>query len=345
MTARLPVRAVFASEFWPGASARGLVPGFRDRGWLVDEVDVSHYLKPRPSLAGRIEGRLRRRQSLAAFQQAIIDSVDRHDARVFITVKGVGVEASTLRKLRKRGVFLLNYYPDNQFNDTPIELLANYDLVVTTKSFQVAELSGTLSAERVGFLHHGYSPEHHRPIATSEKQRDVDILYIGNASQAKAEFLIALAAALPEARMRVIGDRWLTFARGTALEPAIVGQVLHGDYYAGEIARAKIVLAVHMGVDRRTGFEDLVSTRTFEIPACGGFMLHVDNPEVRSLFAVPGEVDTFATAAELVDKVHYWLAHPEERQAVAARGHARAVPAYSYVKRANELARMVEERL
>ena len=39
-----------------------------------------------------------------------------------------------------------------------------------------------------------------------------------------------------------------------------------------------------MGVADETQWKDLVSTRTFEIPACKGFMLHVDNSEVREFF-------------------------------------------------------------
>ena len=118
-----------------------------------------------------------------------------------------------------------------------------------------------------------------------------------------------------------------------------------GDFYSVEIASAKIVLAFHMGVDPATGYEDLVSTRSFEIPACGGFMLHIDNDEIRSLYDVPSEIDTFTDSVDLIAKIRYWLAHPEERVAVAARGHARAVPAYGYIQRGRELAALIERKL
>ena len=345
MTKSHRIRAVLASEFWPGATARGIVPGLREAGWLVDEVDMRAHLTVATTLTSRVEARLQHHTRIGRFQRAILRSVGFHAAQVLITVKGSVVRVATLDALRAAGVFTVNYYPDYHFNDVPIETVARYDLVATTKSFQLSAFQARMPAKRVAFLHHGYSPEFHRPLAGRAIDQDVDLLYIGNAGAGKAALLVAVAAALPDLNIRVVGGGWTRFARGTALERAVVGHALSGDYFAAEVARAKINLAFHMGRDQATGFADLVSTRTFEIPACGGFMLHVDNDEVRSLFDVPGEIDTFADPAELVRKIRYWLAHPAEREAVAARGHARAVPAYSYVERGKALAQLVEQRL
>lgn len=295
-------------------------------------------------MVARVEARLRRSLQRAALQRAIIASVRLHRADVLLTVKGVGIDGSTLATLRSQGVTLVNYYPDYHFNDVPLADLALYDLMVTTKSFQVETLERIMGADRVAFVHHGYSPEVHRRLA-ERPSKDIDVLYVGNAVPAKAEYMIALATALPQAAIRVVGARWHDYSAGTALAPAIAGYQQSGDYYAAEVSAAKINLGIHMDADPATGFADLVSTRTFEIPACGGFMLHVDNAEVRSLFDVPSEIDTFADANDLIAKVRYWLGHPQERAAVAARGHARAVPAYSYTERGLEIAALVERKL
>jgi spore maturation protein CgeB len=341
-----PLAVTLATEFAVGSTARGILPGLRSSDWMVDEVDFVRFLHPRPRVVGRVEARLRRKEFTAEFANAIVSSVRKHQSRVFLTVKGTAISTKTLDRLRAEGAYLVNYYPDFHFNDVPIETIANYDLVITTKSFQLEPLRRLMPNGEVVFLHHGYSAEIHRPLPSPTGTRDVDILYLGTAAPAKAVALQAIAKAYPAARLRIVGNGWTSFAKGTVLEPSI-GQsgAMTGDFYAAEIARAKIVLAIHMGPDRYTGVEDLVSTRTFEIPACGGFMLHVDNPEVRSLFDVPSEIDTFASDAEMIAKIGYWLDHPQEREAVAARGHARAVPAYSYTERGREIARIVEERL
>ena len=342
MTPIPPVRAVLASEFWPGATARGIAPGLRAAGWLVDEIDLGHFMPKNRTLVGRVEGRLRHHERVRNFERAILASARMHDAQVFITVKGVGVRDTTLTALRERGCLLVNYYPDRDVGPHQIH---PYDLFVTTKSFHLENARREFGDSRIHYLPHGYTQDLHRPLATTEADRQTDVLYIGNASADKAALMTALASAMPEKTIRIIGNGWTHFARGSPMERAVAGHAVHGDYYAAEVARAKIVLAFHWGADSSTGFADLVSTRSFEIPACGGFMLHVDNDEIRSLYDVPGEIDTFTSPEDLVAKVRYWLAHPEERAAVAARGHARAVPAYSYVERGRELAALVEQRL
>ena len=341
-----PIRSILVAEFWPGASGRGLATGLRAAGWLVDEFDIQRFLGSGPSIPARIEARLRRRHHERALVAALLARAAQLDVQVVVAMKGIGLSPDAIAQLRAAGLFLANYYPDYHFNDIPIETVALYDLVATTKSFQVEMLAAHMPAERVTFVPHGYLPEfHHAMIGGSAIEQDVDLLYIGNASAEKAALLIPVAEALPNLCMRVIGVGWRKLARGTALERTLVGHARSGDYFAPEIARAKINLAFHMGCDRVTGFADLVSTRTFEIPACGGFMLHIDNDEVRSLFDMPGEMDTFTDASDLIAKIRHWLANPVEREAVAARGRARAVPAYSYTERGKAIALLVEQRL
>lgn len=338
------MRAILASEFWAGATARGIVPGLRQAGWLVDEIDVRAYLPTPVTTAERIEARLRNYSRTASVQNAILRSARLHAPDVFLTVKGQEIRSSTLDTLRRQGVFTVNYYPDYHFNDIAIGKMAQYDLLATTKSFHLPGLNRIMPPGGAAFVHHGYTVGLHRPIL-SATPHSYDVLYVGNASREKAALMIAVADALPHLTMRVVGHRWSDYAAGTALQPAVAGAALSGDYYAAEIAKAKIVLAFHMSPDPTTGFADLVSTRSFEIPACGGFMLHIDNDEVRSLYDVPSEIDTFAGLDDLVTKIGYWLDHPVERAAVAARGHARAVPAYSYTERGLELAALIERKL
>jgi len=66
-------------------------------------------------------------------------------------------------------------------------------------------------------------------------------------------------------------------------------------------------------------------------------MLHEHTPELLELYEEGREVASFGTAEELVGKVRYYLAHPEERETIAHAGHARCAPAYSYDKRVREI--------
>jgi spore maturation protein CgeB len=66
-------------------------------------------------------------------------------------------------------------------------------------------------------------------------------------------------------------------------------------------------------------------------------MLHERNPEVLELYKENEEITCFDSAAELAEKIDYYLKHPEERERIALAGHARCVPAYSYEKRMESL--------
>jgi spore maturation protein CgeB len=333
--------AVVATEFWHGANGRSLAQGLRGLGWAVDEIDMSHYLPRGEDLVSRLSSRVLQPFQVRAYNAAILESAARHQAEMMLTVKGGFIAAGTLAALRARGVRTVNYYPDVEFEHAGMnrDLLAAYDVIATTKSFHLPYLHEALGDGSYALVHHGFSPLAHRIVHAPRDEDDYryDVLYAGNASPYKFRWLLGVAEALPGLRMAVIGHRWSDLARGTALERFVQGTYFVGDYYAELIGASRINIALHSGPVTTPGWEDAVSTRTFEIPACGGFMLHIDNPEVRTLFDVPAEIDTFSTPAGLVEKIGYYLAHPAERRAIAERGHARAVPAYAMDARAAEI--------
>ncbi|MEO6247483.1 MAG: glycosyltransferase [Sphingomicrobium sp.] len=339
----LSVRAVAAGSFAQGSTEAGLSQGLREQGWLVEEVDFARHFEAR-TLAERVERRLRWPQNKARFNADIVAACERTRPEVMLTVKGIGISRKTLDRLGRLNVRTVNFFPDYYLTDVPWEALQAYSNIITTKSFQLDYLRSQLSVDRVDFVHHGYLPLLHRASPTGGGTYTADIVYIGNASPYKARMLTPLVNAFPRAIMRIYGGGWDPY-RTSPLSSAIVGHRVAPDFMADVISHARVNVALHMGLTESSIWEDFVSTRTFEIPACGGFMLHIDNEEVRSLYQVPEEIDVFANAAELIAKTRYYLEHAHEREAIAARGHARAVPAYSYSSRAAEVAAIIEPLL
>lgn len=95
------------------------------------------------------------------------------------------------------------------------------------------------------------------------------------------------------------------------------------------------------GVDPRG---DFVNPRTFEIAAAGAFQL-VDERALLPPLLEPGvEVATFADAAELRDRVRFWLDRPAERAAVAAAGRRRVLAAHTYRHRMETLLAAIAAR-
>jgi spore maturation protein CgeB len=80
-----------------------------------------------------------------------------------------------------------------------------------------------------------------------------------------------------------------------------------------------------------------IKARTFEVPGAGGFLLTEIAPELERYFAIGIEIGTFASAGELVERVRYYLDHPDERDAIARAGHAKAIAEHTYEQRISEI--------
>jgi spore maturation protein CgeB len=329
--------AVIATEFRYGSTGAGLAHGMRRQGWAVREVDSRCYFPAGGSFAARIGGRLLRGVNTDAYNADILADVDRYEATVFLTVKGLDLYPQTLEALRARGVSTVNVYPDVHFQHAGLDetALSLFDLFVTTKSFQIAGLNKLLGADRVRFLHHGYVDGVQQPHFESLAESDfvADVTYVGNHTAYKEEWLSAVAREMPGIRLSIVGWRWDS-AADPELRKRAIGYALDGDAYSCLLQRSRINVAFHAGPTGPDGWEDMVSTRTFEIPACKGFMLHIDNPEVRSLYEPEREIGVFADKTELTERISHYLAVPALRTAMIERAYARTVPAYGYDARA-----------
>ncbi len=334
---------VFSGDFWRGASGLGLAQGFRRQGWAVQEIDFSRVTQGfGRSLAGRILRRALAQRIMSDHAHAIRDAVAALNADVFFTIKGVGLSSQLLDWLKCRNVFTVVYYPDYHFDHggVSLDVLKDCDLFVTSKSFQVDFLEAIMGKDRVAYVPHGYSDDVHWPLRAIVGDDDYafDLQHIGAHSRYKQEWLKPLTSLVPPGRLRLVGARWTGLR--AELPGAVVDDSFYDCAYSLALQSARINVAVPMGM-HHNGWEDKVSTRTFEIPACRGFMLHIDNEEVREFFTPGEEIDVFSSSEELTDKVQFYLSRPALRSRMIHRAHQRCVPAYGYAARAAEIASLL----
>jgi spore maturation protein CgeB len=89
--------------------------------------------------------------------------------------------------------------------------------------------------------------------------------------------------------------------------------------------------------------------RTFEVLACGAFMLAERTAEHQEFFREGEEVGYFSSAEELVEKVRYYLNHDSERQRMAEAAYHKVTSAnHTYAHRLQQIlelaAPLVSER-
>ncbi|MDI1299020.1 glycosyltransferase [Methylotenera sp.] len=337
---------VIAADSWFGSTTFGVAQGFRRLGFEVVEVSQSSSFIQGRSLIARVIGRLSRPINIAIYNKEILQAVDQLNAKVFLTVKGNNIKPETLKILASRGVKTVNYYPDFRFTYESVDrsTFPLYSAFITTKSFQVEALEKLMSRDKVHFLHHGYcSDVHQPPKENSLNVADVpDVLYVGTYTTHKEKLFSELIKACPDVRFKIYGNGWSHSKCSAELINCLADRPIYAMNYAQLVSSAKINLAIHMGAADDSGWQDLVSTRSFELPACRGFMLHADNAEIRQLYDVGQEIDVFTAVDDLAQKIRFYLAHEQIRLQMVEKAYQRCVPAYSYDQRAIEIAALIE---
>lgn len=87
-----------------------------------------------------------------------------------------------------------------------------------------------------------------------------------------------------------------------------------------------------------------IKARVFEVPGAGGCLLTESAPHL-SEYYVPGrEILTFDGQQELVERIEWLLAHPEQRDAIAVSGHERTVREHTYERRFGGLLAVAAQR-
>lgn len=144
-------------------------------------------------------------------------------------------------------------------------------------------------------------------------------------------WVIFLKRALGD-RFRLIGRGWQE-SHGLPAEPQLAGD----DAYFRHFREVAINLNLVSG-----NAESGLNMRHFEITAAGGFMLCYDQPELHELFTPGRECAVFHDERDLLEKIDYYLARPEERAEIAAAGQRRSLSQHLYSHRLRSLLRIVE---
>jgi spore maturation protein CgeB len=82
---------------------------------------------------------------------------------------------------------------------------------------------------------------------------------------------------------------------------------------------------------------DGLNCRAFEIAGCGGFQLVSAVPVLKDHFEPGREVVSFDSTDQLIELIRHYLRHPQEAQAIAARGQARAHAEHTYEHRLQQI--------
>ncbi|MDB5255478.1 MAG: hypothetical protein JWM14_173 [Chitinophagaceae bacterium] len=327
---------------WRGSNASALFKAFSRLGYIVDVVDENYYINlGNRKLLTKVIDKIFFRQHVIEFNEAVSRSVAIFKPDLILVYKGAFVLPAYLKRWKSNGP-VVNVYPDVSFRSHGKHLphtLPLYDWIFTTKTFGLSDMKTDLNITAASFVPHGFDPDIHRPLLASgllAKQLTCEVSFIGTHSLKKERYLSALVKAIPTLDLKIWGNGW---QRATAenLNASIQYKEVVGDLYAMAINASKINLGILSEQVIGASSGDLITSRTFHIPAAGGFLLHERTNESVLYYEEDSEAAFFQGEEELINKVKYYLTHESERLRITALGMKHAWAQHGIDQRAESM--------
>jgi spore maturation protein CgeB len=343
--ARPGYRILFVGPQFHGSNSTGLARAFRRLGHIVETIDEGQFFPVGDGLKIKCIRRLCRPLFADTMSSMVLEAAARLRPELLVVFKGSYLTATTLRKLKTLCGYSVLFYPDINVTahaNIDIHCIPLYDWIFTTKSFGIADLQDTFGTANCEVLHHGFDPDVHRPVGgrTVPEEWHSDASFIGAWSPKKERYLTELTKRLSNLRLRIWGGAWQSV--DSCLRPAVMGRDVFGDTYALAITLSKVNIALLTEVRPGASMGDQVTSRTFHIPATGGFMLHERTMELATFYREGAEIACFDCPEELAEKTSYYLSNPEERERIRLAGHQRCVAENDLLNRAQRIIQRFE---
>lgn len=344
-------RILFIGETWQGSSARSLREALALQPKVViSDIGEDHFLPSYRHLPLRIANRLLRPLQRRELQSAVLRAMSGFDLDAIVVYKGAGIGSGLIEEIRRSGIPAINVFPDyspHAYGRWLQDAMGCYDLVISTKPFH-PQLWQSVYGYRnpCVCVPHGYDPGVHY-WADSSPSQAYDVALCATWRPEYHRLMRSFADALGDdpVSVAVAGPGWPAHRDQLPRHWQYVGPRV-GRAYGEFLRSARIAIApvnrevVIRGV-KQHGDED--TTRTYELAAAHCFFLHQRTDYVATVYDEHNEVPLWSDATELAGLVRRWLPNEAGRRLMAARAHARAVPAYAIPQRAASVLQHIEQ--
>lgn len=317
-----------------------------ERGYQWRFFDEAQYELPGSNIGARLMRRIVRPVTEVALNFGLLTEARRFRPDVLLVVKGRYYWPRILECIkRETGAVLINYATDDPWNPRAssrhlLKAIPVYDIYASPRRAVLGDVQEA-GCPRVAYVRFGYKPSVHYPEVPAtpgeEARFSCDVGFVGGADPDRLSFFEALLQGLrkrlPGVSLGLYGGYWDSHpvlrrcARGFAV----------GRDYRLAISGAKVVV----NLVRRANRDGHVM-RTFEVPACGGFMLAERTDEHEEIFPAGCGVDFFGSVEELVDKIAFYLPKDDERRRMAQRAREAVIfGGHTYKNRLEEILHLV----
>lgn len=259
--------------------------------------------------------------------EQIINLVNKKNYDIIWIDKGITISPETLNYIKNKSPKskIISYSPDNmalRHNQSYqyIKCIPLYDCLITNKSYIIEDMK-KLGAKHVIFVNNSFEPSFHYPrelIPDDYKRLGGDVGFVGTWEKDRCESILYLAD--HGIKVRVFGDKKWQKYKSYSHNLIIENHGLYNEDYAKSFKAFKISLCFlrKMNFDQQT-------TRSVEIPACGGFMMAERTKEHLNMFKENKEAVFFSNKEELLKKCIFYLKENSKREEIAQNGYKRSL--------------------
>lgn len=232
------------------------------------------------------------------------------------------VFASTVKRIREMGIFVISYCNDDPFSDR----YKNYFWRNYRKSLKFCQINYVYRSQNImdvyeecgrrGELLRAYYIESDNYICNENEliKETPDVIFLGHIeNDERTEYIkILLDKGISVGLNEVAYGEW-----GKNKENVIFLKNPR-EWYNRYLCSCKIPLVFLSKLNR-----DTYTRRCFEIPAAGAFLFCPYTDDLASMFAEDEEIVFFRSKKEFVEKIEYYLTNDYVRERIASAGHDR----------------------
>lgn len=260
---------------------------------------------------------------------------------LIVVIRCERLQSNTINKLNEFAkIGCVNIYPDHPFvipGRGAVQLaesLQHYSVVFTFGQ-NLVPIFYQLGAKNVKWLPFAYSPKIHYHLNGNSEFNRQNISYFGQWGPLQEHWIKPLASQ----GLSIYGGDWDYVHRASPLSHCWRKGEGLGINMARAISSSKIVFNL---VRAEAGC--MHSMKTFEIPACGGFMLTNWTEEQALFFKDERDVVFFKSIDEMIEKVKYYSFNDAERERIRLAG-MKAVAPHTYESRVRVILEYLETGL
>lgn len=340
---------LYIGELYYGSTCLMRMNALKSLGHSITQINILPRNFKLNKYIDKINYRLSYKFDFEKLNRKILNELRKNKFEIVWIDKGTRVFANTLKELKKINpeIKLVHLNPDDPFGKfrtgwkTFIAAIPIYDIHFVAREVNIKEYE-VLGAKKVFVYDRSYDPDIHKPIeliGEEKKKYYCKVGFIGSWAKEREKSIAFLIENGIE--VAIWGNGWDKGLYWDKIKKFYRGTSLYGFEYAKAINGMEIALHFLRKENR-----DEQDSRTFEIPACGTFMLAERTRKHIEFFKENEEAVFFDNDEELLNKVNYYLINVDERIRIAKGGYNRSKSSgYSHKERLDKLLTIVNDQL